>query len=70
MAETSRKYEHSSFSSLVQSLRPKDTLLRMYCAVIAKNKDDDQTAQMRILSCTFTVRRLQSQVFSRRVQVN
>ena len=30
LASLARKYAHSSFSSLVQSLLPKDTLLRTY----------------------------------------
>ena len=30
LASLARKYVHSSFSSLVQSLLPKDTLLRTY----------------------------------------
>ena len=34
LASLARKYAHSSFSSLVQSLLPKDTLLRTYLTQI------------------------------------
>ena len=44
------KYAHSGFSSLVQSLLPKDTLLRTYLMLITINKEPKLSCQRIMIS--------------------
>ena len=44
-----RKYAHSSFSSLVQSLLPKNTLLRTYVIVCLTKPEGHEIQKLRVI---------------------